>query len=163
MSVGLLARGERGVGELAAALGEREATVARHLGVLQALGVIEAGAGGGYRLAVEALREMRRAVLGREPVAMPADAPTAGPEERVFRAFFDGERLKSIPADRKKRAVVLDWLAGRFARGVRYPEAEVRMIIKRHHPDSAALRRELVDGGWLAREAGVYWRLPAGE
>jgi hypothetical protein len=52
---------------------------------------------------------------------------------------------------------VLTWLAGRFEPGRRYAEREVNEIIKRHHEDSATLRRELIDGGWMEREDGVYW------
>jgi hypothetical protein len=33
------------------------------------------------------------------------------------------------------------------------------MIIGRHHPDFATLRRELIGAKLLARENGVYWRL----
>jgi hypothetical protein len=31
-------------------------------------------------------------------------------------------------------------------------------VLRRFHPDVAALRRYLVDEGFLDREAGVYWR-----
>ena len=59
----------------------------------------------------------------------------------------------------KKRAVVLKWFANRFEYGVRYQESEVNEIIKRHHPDWAYWRRELVGAGLLAREKGIYWRV----
>ena len=75
--------------------------------------------------------------------------------DRLYTVNTDEE----IPASRKKRDVILDWLADRFEHGVRYPEPELNTIIKRHHPDSATLRRELIGGRWMAREAGVYWRL----
>ena len=39
-----------------------------------------------------------------------------------------------------------------------YPEAEVNDVLRRYHDDYAALRRYLVDEGFLTREAGVYWR-----
>ena len=44
--------------------------------------------------------------------------------------------------------------------GRRYPEAEVNAILQRRHWDSATMRREMVGWRMLAREAGVYWRLP---
>ena len=40
----------------------------------------------------------------------------------------------------------------------RYTEAMVNLIIGQRHPDTAALRRYLVDDGFMSREAGVYWR-----
>ena len=41
----------------------------------------------------------------------------------------------------------------------RYPEAEVNALLQRVHPDTAALRRYLVDEGFMARADGVYWRI----
>ena len=77
----------------------------------------------------------------------------------VLRAFLrpDGS-LRSIPARRAKRLVLLDRLSQVFDVGVRYPEREVNALLRAFHPDVAALRRYLVDEGLLTREAGVYWR-----
>ena len=41
---------------------------------------------------------------------------------------------------------------------LRYPEREVNALLAVWHPDTAALRRYLVDEGLLSRDAGVYWR-----
>jgi DNA-binding transcriptional ArsR family regulator len=77
---------------------------------------------------------------------------------RVLRAFVHDGRLTSIPAVHAKRLVVLDWLSQRFEPGKRYSEEMVNLIIARVHPDTAALRRYLVDDDFLTREQGVYWR-----
>lgn len=67
--------------------------------------------------------------------------------------------MKEILASRKKRSVILKWLATQFERGSRYPEAGVNeSIIKRHRPDAATLRRELTGHDRMQRENGVYWR-----
>ncbi|MEO6203935.1 MAG: DUF2087 domain-containing protein [Mycobacteriales bacterium] len=76
----------------------------------------------------------------------------------VLRAFLRDGRLTRIPAVRSKRVVVLDHIAKVFEIGVRYPEREVDALVRAFHPDFAALRRYLVDEGFLAREAGIYWR-----
>lgn len=39
-----------------------------------------------------------------------------------------------------------------------YPEAEVNEILGAFHEDYAALRRYLVEEGFLMRETNVYWR-----
>ena len=79
--------------------------------------------------------------------------------EQVLRTFFDPEgRLTTIPAKHAKRLVVLDALAQRFEPGERYPETEVNNRLRDAHDDVAALRRYLVDEGFLSREGGVYWR-----
>ena len=40
----------------------------------------------------------------------------------------------------------------------RYSEAMVNLILGQRHPDTAALRRYLVDEGFLDRSDGQYWR-----
>jgi len=97
-----------------------------------------------------------RAALSRpgsdEHVALPAE------QRRVMSAFVVDGRITQIPASRGKRLVVLDWLAQDFELGRRYSEPAVNLIIGQRHPDTAALRRYLVDEGLLDREAGEYWR-----
>jgi hypothetical protein len=83
-----------------------------------------------------------------------ADPATAA----VLRAFVRDGRLVSVPAARSKRRVVLEHLAMAFEPGVRYAEAEVNVVLRAWHPDHAALRRYLVDEGFLGRERGEYWR-----
>ncbi|HET9918226.1 MAG TPA: DUF2087 domain-containing protein [Ktedonobacteraceae bacterium] len=82
-------------------------------------------------------------------------------EDKVFRDFFDGPRLKEIPANHKRRMVILKWLANQFEPGVIYKEAQVNAIIARHHPDFAYFRRSMVDSGLMRRESrkGIYWRV----
>jgi hypothetical protein len=73
--------------------------------------------------------------------------------------FFTPEgRLHTIPAKHSKRLVVLDRLAQAFEPGTKYAEAEVDETLRRFHPDHAALRRYLVENGFLSREGGIYWR-----
>ncbi|HEU0166248.1 MAG TPA: metalloregulator ArsR/SmtB family transcription factor [Chloroflexota bacterium] len=159
--VGLLAQRERSVDELADALRLRPPTVSHHLAKLAAAGLVSMRAVGTvhlYRLHVEGLTRLRRELLTPERMASAAVDDAAEPWDRaVLRASFEGERLKRIPASRKKRDVVLTWLAGRFDPGRRYSEQQVSEMLGRHHEDFATLRRELVDGGWLERDHGTYW------
>ena len=75
------------------------------------------------------------------------------------RWFRDG-RLVAIPARRGKRLPVLDRLAQEFDPGVKYSEREVNDTLRAFHPDVAALRRYLVDEGFMDRTpgGGAYWR-----
>jgi hypothetical protein len=77
----------------------------------------------------------------------------------VLRAFVRGGRLLRVPAQRTKRLVILDYLAGHFEPGVSYTEPEVNEKLSAFHPDYAALRRYLVEEDFLARENGIYWRV----
>ncbi|MGZ4145629.1 MAG: DUF2087 domain-containing protein [Actinomycetota bacterium] len=77
--------------------------------------------------------------------------------------FFtrDG-RLRSIPAQRSKRDVVLDRLANEFEPDRTYEERAVNTILRRFHDDVATLRRELVASKKLVRtSSGVYKRAAA--
>ena len=77
---------------------------------------------------------------------------------RVLRAFVRDGRLTSIPSVHSKRLVILDWLAQRFEPGRRYSENMVNLVLAQVHPDTAALRRYLVDDDFLSRDHGEYWR-----
>lgn len=80
-------------------------------------------------------------------------------DSETLRRFFSPEgRLHTMPTRHVKRQVVLDHIAQRFELGVTYPEREVDAILKEIHEDHAALRRYLVEDGFLTREANVYWR-----
>ncbi len=80
-------------------------------------------------------------------------------DQRVLQNFLteDG-RLRTIPSKQGKLLVVLDHLSQSFEPGRTYPEAEVNEILTGFHPDYAALRRYLVENGFMTREDGLYWR-----
>ncbi len=67
-------------------------------------------------------------------------------------------RIATMPAKRTRRLVVLNHVAQLFEVGVRYPEGEVNLKLRRLYDDYAALRRYLVDEGFLGRDQGEYWR-----
>lgn len=78
----------------------------------------------------------------------------------VLRSFFDAHgRLLAIPSRHAKRLVVLDQLAQLFEPGEKYDELEVNRRLRAAHDDVAALRRYLVEDGFLDRSAGLYWRI----
>ncbi|WP_270887355.1 DUF2087 domain-containing protein [Pedococcus sp. 5OH_020] len=80
-------------------------------------------------------------------------------QEAVLRAFVrpDGS-LSAIPTRIRKRLVVLNLIAQRFEIGRTYEETEVNNTLRAFHDDVAALRRYLVEEGFLDRRHGVYWR-----
>jgi hypothetical protein len=108
------------------------------------------------RIDVEGIRATVRRAAEADP-AEPIDAAPAS--ARVLRSFFKGGRLSGIPATRSKRLVVLDYLAQSFEPGRRYRESEVNSTLAAFHSDVAALRRYLVDEGFLTRQRGIYWRV----
>ena len=77
---------------------------------------------------------------------------------QVLQRFLRDGRLLQVPRQRTKRLVVLDHLARGFEPGVHYSEKEVSDMLAVVYDDYAALRRYLVDEGFLSSEAGYYWR-----
>lgn len=163
--LGILATREYSVEELAALLQLKAPTISHHLARLKELGLVKMRAEGNthfYSLDAETLRATSKGLLSSEKMVelvpmqgMEGDAW----EHKVLRDYFEGPVLKEIPANRKKRSVILRWLATLFEPGTRYAEAQVNEIIKRHHPDASALRREMIGEHLMQREHGVYWRV----
>ena len=87
------------------------------------------------------------------------------PEEKVLDTFFapDG-RLRSIPAHRTKRTVVLRRLVDELEPGRAYRERELNEVLRRFHDDVASIRREMVATKMLIRTRdGVYKRTARSE
>jgi hypothetical protein len=120
-------------------------------------GLVVRGDDGSLHLLAEAFGLAAREAAEHEPMSTEHDDE---PSEvaRVLRVFVRDGRLTSIPAVHSKRLVVLDWLAQRFEPGRRYSEEMVNLILAQVHPDTAALRRYLVDDGFMSRAHGEYWR-----
>ena len=163
--VGLLAQGEYSVEQLAELLKLHPSTVSHHLSRLNKAGLVSAQAEGYYsvyRLETKPLEEMAQRLLSREDLpAVAADVDLDAYDRKVLNSYLgpDG-RLKSVPLQRKKLEVVLRYLARQFELGVRYTEKQVNEIIARFNEDTAGLRRDMVDLGYLKRLSGgrEYWR-----
>jgi hypothetical protein len=184
-----VALGAGTLAEVAGRAGLEPKAAARALSRLVAGGLLDGGAGGGYRVRTDAIQAAAKpphtvvsgdagldaplplvdSAAGEDgPGGRPPGPPAGSPEEVVLRRFLQRGRLLSVPAARGKRLVVLNYLAGLFEPGRRYPEAEVNQLLGRYHPDYALLRRYLVDDGFLdradepapsgSRSVKVYWR-----
>lgn len=81
-------------------------------------------------------------------------------EQRLLAGYLtqDG-RLRQIPLQGKKLQAVLKYAAGLFSAGQVYSEKETNQVLERLNPDTAMLRRNLVDFGFLQRErdGSAYW------
>jgi DNA-binding transcriptional ArsR family regulator len=161
--VGLLANEERSVGELAEMLDLKEPTVSHHLAAMKQLGLVDVRAEGNVRiywLNTKFLEKMSRDLFSQENLATLVDDTSENTWERkVLQTFIDGDQIKELPSRHKKRLVILNWLANQFEMETRYSELEINDRLKHHNPDYAALRRYLVDYGFMQREKGVYWRV----
>lgn len=141
---------------LASQLGVTERKVLEAKAALQAAGVIRSDGS----LDAALLQSVAAGLPSTPPPSsnITASGAWTAEELQILGRFFSEDRLVEIPSNRAKRRVVLERLAQEFHPGVRYPEAEVSFVLQLFHPDYAALRRYLVDEGFLTRAEGVYWR-----
>jgi excisionase family DNA binding protein len=81
------------------------------------------------------------------------------PRAKIERAFFKDGRLTEIPAQRKKRVVILERLLKEFDPEKVYTEAEVNAVLRRCHDDVCTLRREFILEKMMVRSKGKYRRV----
>lgn len=93
--------------------------------------------------------------------------PEGGPErlqeedqrtrDSVIKNFFTSDgKLKSIPAQLKKKLIVLTHMVSRLEKGRKYSEKEMNEFIKEYHEDFATIRREFIMHHFMFRDNGVY-------
>jgi hypothetical protein len=75
-----------------------------------------------------------------------------------LRAFVRDGEIATMPARQARRRLLLNEVARAFEPGVRYPERTVSLFLAGVYADHAALRRYMVDEGFLSRADGEYWR-----
>lgn len=149
--------------ELAARLSLTPPTISHHMRKLTEAGVVVAESDAQkqiYSLNTDLLLASRRAPLNEDaaltqPEGEGIDADDAF-RAKTIRDFFDGERLKTIPAQRKRRVIILQHLVERLDPDRTYTEREVNDLLRPAHDDVATLRRELMDYGFMQRDRGIY-------
>ncbi|MGP3786171.1 DUF2087 domain-containing protein [Paenibacillus sp. 1A_MP2] len=75
----------------------------------------------------------------------------------VMRNFFSKDgRLRQIPAQHKKKLIVLGHLVEQLEFGRKYTEKEINTFIQNYHEDFATIRREFIMHQFMYREDGIY-------
>jgi hypothetical protein len=158
--IGLLTQRSASLTGISADLGFHPADTRRHLEQLLQGGIVRS-AEGFYELDTDALEKLaRRQFEGERGLQTPETDPEKD-RRKVLAAYLKADgTLRQIPADPARRQVILDYLINAFSVGANYSEKEVNLVLAQFHPDTAALRRALVDAGMLARErnGSRYWR-----
>ncbi len=164
--IGYLAQQPYTVEKLAKTLQLGLSTTSHHLSKLAKAGLVSVRVEGHYyfySLKVDALKDMAQRLLHEENLVKLAQEPAEDVFERkVLAAFTDSEgRITAFPVQEKKYLVLLRYVLQAFESGRQYTEKEVNEIISRYNEDTALLRRNLVDYGFMSREGGggKYWRV----
>ena len=160
--LGFIAEEERSVEELACLLSVKEPTVSHHLNKLKELELVTMRREENSHL----YRLNQKRLSGVLKELSPGILPEIVQEEdgsayatKVLNTFLVEGKLTLIPAQHKKRLVILKRLAAEFDTGRAYTEQEVNETLKRFHPDCATLRREFIACGLMERANSVYQRL----
>jgi hypothetical protein len=149
--------------ELAAILRLKPPTISHHLSLLSAAGLLESHKDQYYQtysLVRGALDKKLAEVVFLPQPDMTAEVDEDAYRAKVLRTFFQRGRLVQIPAQLKKRQIVLERLAEEFEPERGYSEREVNITLLDFHEDVASLRRGLIEFKLMQREKGVYRRTP---
>ena len=79
--------------------------------------------------------------------------------QKVIYIFFEYGKLKAIPAQQKKKRIILEVIAQTFEYDRIYSEREVNIIIADFHDDFCTIRRDMISEHLLERDAKGYWRV----
>ena len=79
--------------------------------------------------------------------------------QKVIDIFFEYGKLKAIPAQQKKKRIILEVIAQTFEYDRIYSEREVNIIIADFHDDFCTIRRDMISEHLLERDAKGYWRV----
>ncbi|WP_379126783.1 metalloregulator ArsR/SmtB family transcription factor [Paenibacillus sp. sgz500958] len=78
-------------------------------------------------------------------------------QDTVIRNFFSKDgRLRQIPAQYKKKLIVLQYMVEKLESGRVYTEKEINEFIKAYHEDYATIRREFIMHQFMYRENEKY-------
>lgn len=84
-------------------------------------------------------------------------------EQKIIYTFMQDGVLTRLPAQYKKRMVILDNIASGFTIGEQLSEPEVNERISRIYHDYCTIRRMFIDEGYMSRENGVYTVIKSGK
>jgi biotin operon repressor len=158
--VGLLVERERCGQELAGQLGLSAPTVSHHLRVLKEAGLLTESRQTPYTFYGLDLAALQKAVATiadkRQVQEFAAGGALTKEKRKVLQNFFDGTRLLSIPAQRRKREIAFEEVLRRLPRRKVYTERELSRFIEAIHPDFATIRREFIAFKYMEREKGLY-------
>jgi ArsR family transcriptional regulator len=147
--------------ELASILLLKPATVSFHLSQLHEAGLLRSRKDQYYQVYSLKGGTLRKPLSDIVFLAQPELATEVEEDayrKSVLETFVRRGRLTRIPAQRRKRQIILEGLAEEFEPHREYTEREVNQILVEFHDDVAALRRGLVEEGLMDRAEGIYRR-----
>lgn len=143
------------IGEIEAQTGASRREIAAAIGSLRSSGLLD----GDGVVVPDVLRAIAMDLPTDKMQPEAIDGPWTPDEAEILARFFDGDRLRSVPTNITKRRLVLEHIVQVFDPGVRYHERDVNFRLQLVYSDYAAIRRYLIDEGFMDRADGSYWRI----
>lgn len=135
------------------------ATVSFHMKKLLAAGLVETRREQYYTM-YSLRKEAFSMTLEQMTFAEGEDAAERQREEmyrrKVIKSFMPYGYCEVMPAQSKKRMIILEEISHQFEPGKQYAEKEVNALIGQMHGDYCMVRRAFVSMGWMTRENGIY-------
>jgi len=147
----MLLEGESYVELIASRLELTSATVSHHLKKLESAGLVEC-----HRTQFYMIYSVKREILGESLLELIGTLPALDDDTKykqsIIDAFFEYGRLKALPAQRKKREVVLSYILEPLEAGKSYTEKEMNEHIVKYNDDYCLIRREMIAFGLVKRK-----------
>ena len=159
--IGVLVRGKFTQSDIAEQLHLPVKDVFNHLAFLVQVGLVSE-MDGVYDLNEKAIETFARGQFEGKRPSFEAKAEKPEDARKVLKNYLNADgTLKQIPSAGNKLLIILNFIVDAFAFETNYAEKEVNTILRRFHIDTAALRRYLVDNGFMDRESDGtrYWRV----
>lgn len=133
------------------------ATVCYHLKKLEAAGLVHASRSQFY-IMYSLNRELFSRSIGDFLFGGEEEKTTDSDkfEKEVIARFFRYGKLTALPVQRKKREIVLKYIARSLEADKDYAECEVDALIHTFFDDHCTVRREMIAAGIMTRENGIY-------
>ncbi|TSB46118.1 metalloregulator ArsR/SmtB family transcription factor [Alkalicoccobacillus porphyridii] len=159
--ISMLKRGPLHGQAIAGKLGLKPPTISHHMSKLKEIDVVRQSRDKNtiyYHLNEKTLQALAMAVtkIGEDEVKQ--DFVMAEEEKSaIIRNFFTHtNQLKTFPAQRKKKLVVLEYMLRGLKEGEVYEEKEINEHIKQFFADYATIRREWIICHFMNRNDGAY-------
>ncbi|MEE4194848.1 MAG: metalloregulator ArsR/SmtB family transcription factor [Anaerolineae bacterium] len=147
--------------ELAAILDLKPATISHHLSLLSEAGLLISRKDQYYQIYQLVEEHLQKTIAEMVQVPQPglkANVEVDAYRQKVLKTFFRHGRLVQIPAQQKKKQIILEEIVKIFTPGEKYDEWDVNKMLVDFNEDVASLRRYLVEFGLMDRDHDVYWR-----
>ncbi len=147
--------GATSLNDLATATGLDTRAVTNALERLVSGGLVTSD-GTSFWIVGQAFKVAARQAAPKPPETQFGNEPAA--DRKILDQWITDGRLSGLPTKWSHKVVLLDWVAQRFEPGIHYSEQQINATLATIYPDTAALRRYLVEANLMDRADGEYWR-----